>query len=54
LLHTTIAQVASPEPYQQFIPVLLQLLRNINDNAKDYYYYMTPCPWLQVKIFQIL
>ena len=43
-----------PDGYEQFIHPLLKILRNINDYATDYYYYMTPCPWLQIKIYQIL
>jgi len=40
--------------YEHFIEPLVKILRNINDHATDYYYYMTPCPWLQIKIYQIL
>jgi len=29
-------------------------MQNINEYAQDYYYYMTPCPWLQIKIIKIL
>lgn len=37
--------------YESFIDPLLNIQRNINDHADSYYYYMTPCPWLQIKVY---
>jgi len=47
-------QIFGPDGYEQFMLPLLKILRNINDHATDYYYYMTPCPWLQIKIYQLM
>jgi AP-2 complex subunit alpha len=33
---------------------LIVIMSKINDYSQDYYYYMTPCPWLQIKIIKIL
>ena len=42
------------EPYIGLQPQLVTILSDIQKHAQDYNYYMTPCPWLQVKILQIL
>jgi hypothetical protein len=33
---------------------LIQLLATIDSNSEDYFYYKTPCPWLQVKVLKLL
>ena len=38
------------EGYEGLVPQLVVILSHIQEYAQDYYYYMTPCPWLQVKI----
>jgi len=43
-----------PQGFHVHIPQLISILNNINQHSQDYYYYMTPCPWLQVKILRIL
>ena len=53
LLKTTI-QMFGPESYVGLMPRLVGVLADMQKYAQDYYYYMTPCPWLQVKILQIL
>jgi len=42
------------EAFVGVIPQLVQILSDMQKYAQDYYYYMTPCPWLQVKILKIL
>lgn len=39
-------KIVGPEGYECLLPQLVFILRNIKDHAQDYYYYMTPCPWL--------
>eukprot|EP00356_Strombidium_inclinatum_P017014 CAMPEP_0170483004 /NCGR_PEP_ID=MMETSP0208-20121228/2770_1 /TAXON_ID=197538 /ORGANISM="Strombidium inclinatum, Strain S3" /LENGTH=241 /DNA_ID=CAMNT_0010755901 /DNA_START=675 /DNA_END=1397 /DNA_ORIENTATION=- len=36
------------------VPSLINVLATISSNAEDYYYYKTPCPWLQVKVLKLL
>lgn len=36
------------------VSLLIKILQNINVHATDYFYYQTPCPWLQVKVLKIL
>ena len=40
--------------FDQFIGPLINIFKKMHDYAQEYFYYMTPCPWLQIKIFQIL
>lgn len=42
------------EGFDSLVPLLIKILSNINAYAQDYYYYMTSCPWLQVKILKLL
>ena len=42
------------EGFESLVPQLVIILSHIQEYAQDYYYYMTPCPWLQVKILQII
>jgi len=53
LLYVTI-QLVGPEAYSPALQQLVFVLENIKEHANNYYYYMTPCPWLQVKILQIM
>ena len=53
LLLTTI-KMFGPEQYVSLTPQLVTILSDMQKYAQDYYYYMTPCPWLQCKILQIL
>lgn len=48
--------VDDPEPYSKCIPILIKILDKLikKDIGKGYIYYKTACPWLQVKILQIL
>ena len=53
LIHYTISQIG----FQHFLeipPLLIEILKKIADYGQDYMYYLTPCPWLQIKILRIL
>lgn len=45
LLHAVI-QIFGHQGYESLISKLVLIMQNINDYAQDYFYYMTPCPWL--------
>jgi len=47
-------QLVGPDAYSPALQQLVFVLENIKEHANNYYYYMTPCPWLQVKILQIM
>jgi len=53
LLYGTIT-IMGREGFGDLVPQLIKILANINQHATDYYYYMTVCPWLQIKILKIL
>lgn len=53
LIHGTIS-IMGRDGFSELVPVLIKILTNINMHAADYYYYMTPCPWLQIKILKLL
>ena len=53
LLKTSITMFGN-ENFVPLMPQLVTILSDIQKYSQDYYYYMTPCPWLQVKILQIL
>lgn len=40
--------------YEEVVSPLITRLSNIAKDSDDYRYYMTPCPWLQIKIMKIL
>jgi AP-2 complex subunit alpha len=40
--------------FQEIVPLIIKILIRINDHSQDYFYYMTPCPWLQIKCLKIL
>lgn len=53
LIHGTIS-IMGREGFGDLVPILIKTLSNINMHAADYYYYMTACPWLQIKILKLL
>lgn len=53
LIHGTIS-IMGRDGFNELVPILIKILSNINAHATDYYYYMTPCPWLQIKILRLL
>lgn len=53
LIHGVIT-VVSRSGFEQLVHQLIRILANINANATDYFYYQTPCPWLQVKALKLL
>lgn len=53
LVLTTISTFGR-QGYEEIIPLIIQKMANISKYAQDYYYYMTPCPWLQIKYLKIL
>lgn len=45
LINGTIS-VIGRQGYEDLVPKFIKILANINQYATDYFYYMTPCPWL--------
>lgn len=42
------------EGLYDLVPLIINCLQTIDSNSEDYYYYKTPCPWLQVKLLKLL
>lgn len=42
------------ENFVSVLPQLVTILSEMQKYSQDYFYYMTPCPWLQVKLLQII
>ena len=49
-----IIEIEGPHRYASLAGPLINRLMNMHQHAHDYYYYMTPCPWLQIRILQVL
>lgn len=43
-----------PSGFESLVSPLIKILTNINAHATDYFYYQTPCPWLQIKVLKLL
>jgi AP-2 complex subunit alpha len=44
-------KMKGPSGYEPFVGPLIHILKTMNEHAQEYFYYMTACPWLQIKIF---
>ena len=49
-----VVSIMGREGLHDLVPSLTSVLQNIGSHAEDYYYYKTPCPWLQVKVLKLL
>ena len=49
-----LVEIEGPDRYLTLAGPLVHRLSNMHQHAHDYYYYMTPCPWLQIRILQVL
>jgi AP-2 complex subunit alpha len=49
-----VVTVFGDEGLSELVPILIQNLQQIDQNAEDYQYYKASCPWLQVKILKLL
>ena len=50
----SVISVMGRSAFTSLVPLIIDQLTSINKNAQDYFYYMTPCPWLQVKLLKLL
>ena len=39
-------KLAGHDGYEQYLQQLVFVIENIKEHSNNYYYYMTPCPWL--------
>ena len=46
--------IMSRSGFEELVPILIKILSSISQHATDYYYYMTPCPWLQIRVLKLL
>ena len=40
--------------FDDTVPKLIMIMQRIHDYSTDYLYYLTPCPWLQIRVLKIL
>lgn len=53
-LITGCVSIMGREGLYALVPSLISVLQTIDKDASDYFYYKTPCPWLQVKVLKLL
>ena len=53
-LLTGVITIMGREGLYDLVPLIINALQTIDSNSEDYYYYKTPCPWLQVKLLKLL
>lgn len=49
-----VVSIMGREGLYDIVGQLIHLLATIDSNSEDYFYYKTPCPWLQVKVLKLL